>query len=221
MVEDTQASSFPPARERDRLYNSLADTQPAPWVTVPSSPTPTLMQRRQRSRLSRWLPLLMLLFAVSLAPRAEAAQRIDAETMIAALKTANPAEKAYVRYVAALVEAGYLPHRLVASTFQWARNTPYPKRVQYFKNGLITRAAKIGIRLPQEVPSTANAVVGKVVVRVLVLELPAAGVTVTIEGTERSTTTDKQGNFRFDAFPYGTYHLEASGPTAFALRPIR
>jgi hypothetical protein len=166
----------------------------------------------------RTLPLLMLLIVASLAPRAEAAQRIDAETMIAALKTADPAEKAYVRYVAALVEAGHLPHPLVASTFQWARKTPYPKRVQYFKNGLITRAAKIGIRLPREVPSTANAVAGQVVVKLLVLELPAAGVTVTIEGTERSVTTDKQGNFRFEAVPYGTYHLEASGPTAFGLR---
>jgi len=63
MTRDTQPSSFPPARERDRRHEPLADTQPASWVTVPSSPAPTLMQRTRRSRLSCRLPLLMLLLS--------------------------------------------------------------------------------------------------------------------------------------------------------------
>ena len=83
---------------------------------------------------------------------------IDAETIVAALETAHPAEEAYIRYVVALVDTGRLPRKLVAGTFQWARRTPFPKRVQYFKNALRTRALKMGIRLPAEVPVTANAI---------------------------------------------------------------
>jgi LCP family protein required for cell wall assembly len=63
MTQDTQPSSYPPARERNRRYDPLADTQPSPWVTVPSSPAPTLVGRPRRSRISRRLPLLMLLLS--------------------------------------------------------------------------------------------------------------------------------------------------------------
>ena len=63
MVNDTQPSSYPPARERSRRHDPLGETQPAPWVTVPSSPDPTVMERPHRSRISRRLPLLMLLLS--------------------------------------------------------------------------------------------------------------------------------------------------------------
>jgi len=72
--------------------------------------------------------------------------RLDAETMRSALRTATPEENGFIDYVLALVDEGRLPRWLVESTFQWARKKPR-HRFQYFKRGLIVRAAQIGIDL--------------------------------------------------------------------------
>jgi len=143
---------------------------------------------------------------------------LDCDNMQRALQTANPREEAYIIYVCALVDRGVLGRRMVDSTFQWARRTPYPKRVQYFKNALITQAAKRGIRLPQNVPSTARAIQGRVVLKILVVELPVAGAVVMIEGTNLSTTSDSTGQFTFTGAPYGTYTLRASATTFLGAR---
>ena len=150
--------------------------------------------------------------------RAESAVRLDAKTICMALKTANPAEIAYITYVCALTDQGYLSTKMLDSTFQWARRTPYPKRVQYFKNALITQAAKRGIHLPRNVPPTVHSLEGRAMVKILVIELPAANVKVTIDKTDLSTTTDKDGRFSFSRVPYGVHLLTASGMTIGGLR---
>ena len=70
----------------------------------------------------------------------------DADTMKAALRTATPEEDGFIDHVLALVEAGRLPRSLVESTFQWARRKT-KNRFQYFRHGLIVRAAAEGIAI--------------------------------------------------------------------------
>jgi hypothetical protein len=72
--------------------------------------------------------------------------RFDAETIKAALRTATPEEDGFIEYVVARVDQGTLPADLVESTLQWARTKPR-HRFQYFRRGLILRAAERGIRL--------------------------------------------------------------------------
>ena len=71
---------------------------------------------------------------------------LDADTMKAALRTATPEEDGFIDHVLALVEAGRLPRSLVESTFQWARRKT-KNRFQYFRHGLIVRAAAEGIAI--------------------------------------------------------------------------
>jgi len=89
--------------------------------------------------------VVLTLFAVFHARVVEAAS-LDADAMQVALHTATPEEEGFIEYVVARTEAGTLPVSLVKSTFLWARRKNR-NRFQYFKRGLIVRAAKEGIRL--------------------------------------------------------------------------
>lgn len=97
-------------------------------------------------RKSLTLAALLAVLAVCGAQTAEAATRLDAKTMKAALRTATPEEDGFIDYVLDRVEAGNLPRSLVTSTFLWARKKPR-RKFQYFKYGLIIRARRRGIRL--------------------------------------------------------------------------
>lgn len=142
--------------------------------------------------------------------------RLDAATIRAGLRTADADEDAYITYVAMLVDQGRLPRALVDSTFQWARRQPVShKRFQYFKNALILRAARIGVKLPRGNVDLTPTVNGRVVVRILLINVPAPNVTVTLRGTNRKTTTDHLGRFTFRDVPLGTYVLDAQGIAAF------
>ena len=154
---------------------------------------------------------LSALLAVGWTATAQSATRLDPETMRMALQTANPAEEAYIYYACALVDRGFLPQKMVDSTFQWARKKPYPKKVQYFKYALITQAAKIGVTLPKNVPAAANTITGRVIIKVLFVEVPCPNMNVVIKGTDLSTKTDKNGEFTFTGVSFGTYTLQASG----------
>lgn len=79
-------------------------------------------------------------------PQIAQADLPDVETMKAALQTATPEEDGFLYRVMEKVETGTLPVALVESTFLWARQKPRNK-FQYFKRGLILRAAKEGIAL--------------------------------------------------------------------------
>ena len=97
-------------------------------------------------RKSLLLMALLALLAVRGTQTAQAATRLDAETMKAALKTATPEEDGFVQRVVDRVSAGKLPQDLVVSTFLWARKKPR-RQFQYFKLGLIVRARWLGISL--------------------------------------------------------------------------
>lgn len=72
--------------------------------------------------------------------------KLNAEQMKAVLGTATPEENGFINRVVTMVEQGQLPASLVESTLLWARRKP-DHRFQYFKRGLILRAAKEGIRI--------------------------------------------------------------------------
>ena len=160
----------------------------------------------------------MLAALAAVAAGARGASLLTADTMRAALRTANPNEEAYITYVATLLEQGRLPREMVEGAFQWARRTPYPKRVQYFKHALIRQAAAVGITLPEGTPSLTGTIKGRVLTRVLLVSVPVPGVTVTIDGTKRTAVTDAKGAFTFSNVPLGTYTLRASGVAGLLAR---
>ncbi|HYW81549.1 MAG TPA: hypothetical protein VE890_18335 [Thermoguttaceae bacterium] len=168
-------------------------------------------------KISAAFALMTILASLSSRP-AEAASRLDAETIQAGLRTADDDEVTYIRFVVALVDQGRLSRPLVESTFQWARRQPVlQKRFQYFKSALITLAARDGVRLPQGTPDLTPTITGRVVKRVFTVDVPARDITVTLRGTKRSVVTDANGNFRFTKVSLGRQTLDAKG--LFALIP--
>jgi hypothetical protein len=89
--------------------------------------------------------VLLLAFLAALENQA-AAGSLDAATMRAALNTATPEEEGFIDKVLTKVRKGTLPLDLVETTFLWAKKKPRHK-FQYFKRGLIIRAAQQGISL--------------------------------------------------------------------------
>jgi hypothetical protein len=171
----------------------------------------------------RRLSAAMVVLAVLASARAGYGQVVaaglDADVIQAGLRTAAPTDVSYIRYVVTLVDQGRLPRVLVESTFQWARrSTPYPKKFQYFKHGLITRARPIGIELPTGGVDPTPAIRGQVVVRVFRVEVPVPGARVTVRELGRKTTTDDDGLFEFRDVPYGRYTLDARGVAALLPR---
>jgi len=162
--------------------------------------------------------VLMAILALRPSSPAEAASRLDADTIQAGLRTAADDEVAYIRFVVALVDQGRLSRRLVESTFQWARRQPvFQKRFQFFKSALITLAARQGVRLPRGTPDATPTINGRVVKSVLGVNVPARDITVTLRGTKRSVVTDTNGNFSFTNVSMGRQTLDAKG--LFALIP--
>jgi len=169
-------------------------------------------------RLACTKAAVLAALVVASTPAAEAASPLTADTLRAGLRTANPDEEAYLTYVATLLGQGRLPQDLVESTFQWARGKPHPNKAEYFKFGLITRAKDIGITLPSGTPSLAGTIQGRVSLRMVLVDVPAPNVAVTIDGTNRRTFTDAQGRFAFNDVPLGTYTLRAKGVVALLMR---
>ncbi len=168
---------------------------------------------------TRWrgkVALSLVLIASMAAP--VTGQPLDAETLRAGLRTANPDEEAYLIYIATLLEQGRLPLDLVQGTFQWARRKPAPKRTQYFKFALNTRAADLGITLPQGTPALRGAIRGRVVIRLLIVTVPVPDASVVLEGASRSTTTNVRGEFAFDNVPFGTFTVRATGLVGLLMR---
>jgi len=87
------------------------------------------------------------ILAAVVAKTSHAATSLDAATIKAALRTATPEEQGFVDRVVKLAQNGTLPNGLLESTFLWARKKPVEHRFQFFKRGLILRAAKLGIVL--------------------------------------------------------------------------
>ena len=98
--------------------------------------------------MSRIYLSLAMVFALlaAVGTRSSEASALDAGTMKVALRTATPEEDGFIDYVLTLVDQKILPVDLVESTFLWAKKKPRNK-FQYFKRGLILRAAQRGIPL--------------------------------------------------------------------------
>jgi hypothetical protein len=107
--------------------------------------------------MNRVYPLFALVLTLSLAVGSLAATTstttkkkqpnpLDAKTMKVALHTATAEEGGFIDMVLAKVDDGTLPLDLVQSTFLWAKKKPY-RKFQYFKYGLLLRAAQRGISL--------------------------------------------------------------------------
>ena len=177
--------------------------------------------------MARHISMIVGVLALTATPSAAGAAegsdsaraQLDARVIQADLRTADPDEEAYITYVVTLVNQGRLPRALVESTFLWARRKPVGSRkFQYFKRALLLRAARVGIRLPQGTPTLTPTINGRVTVRVLGVDLPAASIVVRIEGTKRKTLTNLKGRFTFEKVPLGTHVLVAQGVAAFLPR---
>ena len=70
-----------------------------------------------------------------------------AERLKAGLKARLPQEFAYVDRVAALVEEGVLPVKLVDTAFAWARKKGVPYPFPYFRRVLEIQASLIGLEI--------------------------------------------------------------------------
>lgn len=70
-----------------------------------------------------------------------------AERLKAGLKARLPEEFAYADRVAALVEQGVLPEKLVDTAFAWARKKGVDYPFPYFRRVLEIQAALVGIKI--------------------------------------------------------------------------
>ncbi|MGQ9574862.1 MAG: hypothetical protein ACUVUC_06055 [Thermoguttaceae bacterium] len=99
------------------------------------------------SSRARWIGAILIGCLLGLVPgTAQSSTVLDAATIKAALRTATPEEGGFVDRVVNMAKNGQLPPQMVESTFQWARRKPF-YRFQYFKRGMILRAARAGISL--------------------------------------------------------------------------
>jgi hypothetical protein len=99
--------------------------------------------------MNKWQVSLGVVFAVLLMAWADAPAsdvHLTADQMKVALRTATVEENGFIQSVLDAVDLGVLPEELVQSTFLWARKKPKHK-FQYFKYGIILRAAEIGVTL--------------------------------------------------------------------------
>ena len=89
---------------------------------------------------------MVVVVLIAVGSRALGAERLSADVMKAALRTTTTEEEGFIDNVLTKVGKGLLPYELVESTFLWAKKKPRHK-FQYFKRGLIVRAAEGGIAL--------------------------------------------------------------------------
>jgi hypothetical protein len=101
---------------------------------------------RRYMAIALLLALLLVPLMAGLAA-ADTPNRLSADIIKAALRTAKPEEDGFVEHVVHLADTGVLPKSMLHGTFQWARRKPVRHRFQYFKRGLTIRAAKAGISI--------------------------------------------------------------------------
>jgi hypothetical protein len=157
-------------------------------------------------------------YAIIWVSPAEAQSPLTTDILIADLHASNPDDQAYITYVATLLQQGRLPEDLVTGTYRWAMKKPAAPRAQYFIQALILRAADLGITLPATTPSLTGTIQGRVVVRVLIVDVPVPNATVVIDELNRSATTDLNGRFAFKDVPLGTFTLQAKGLVSLITR---
>jgi hypothetical protein len=161
--------------------------------------------------------ILAIVAAIGNSP-ALAESPLTPEIMQAGLRAGNPDEQAYITYIGTLLQQGRLPEDLVTGTYRWAQKKPAPLRAQSFIQAMIVRAAELGINLPSVAPSLTGTIQGRVVVRLLLVDVPVPNATVVIDELNRSTTANLNGQFTFQNVPFGTFTLQAKGLVSLILR---
>jgi hypothetical protein len=165
-------------------------------------------------------PIILILAAFSAIGNspARAETPLTPEIMQAGLRTADPDQQAYITYIGTLLQQGRLPEDLVTGTYRWAQKKPAPLRAQSFIQAMIVRAAELGITLPSVAPALTGTIQGRVVVRLLLVDVPVPNATVVIDELNRSATANLNGQFTFQNVPFGTYTLQAKGLVSLILR---
>ena len=97
-------------------------------------------------RRSSLLIAMLLAVLATCCWRPAAALALTADEIKVALATSTPEEEGFIQRVMAKVDKGQMPLDLVQSTFLWAKKKP-KRKFQYFKYGMIHRAAELGIAL--------------------------------------------------------------------------
>ena len=87
---------------------------------------------------------LLLVPMIAAGVSAQVPERISADTMKAALRTAAPEDNGFIDRVVGMADMGDLSRAILNGTFRWACKKPVRYRFQYFRRGLIIRAARAG-----------------------------------------------------------------------------
>jgi|YNPMSStandDraft_1061717.scaffolds.fasta_scaffold27917_2 hypothetical protein len=142
---------------------------------------------------------------------------LNADKLITVLRPEHPVDKDFLVYTGAVLEAGYLSHSLVESTFLWARQKPQ-YQARYFREGLIRRARQQGIELPTGQPPLQGAIQGQViyVLPLGLIKIPIPVPHATVRLANRQTTADSFGRFSFTEVPFGQHTLQAEGYPALS-----
>jgi len=96
--------------------------------------------------MTRKIAIVALLLVPLMVAQAEAqsTERISADTMRAALRTAAPEDNGFIDRVVGMADMGALSRSILNGTFRWACKKPVRYRFQYFRRALIIRAARAG-----------------------------------------------------------------------------
>ncbi len=150
---------------------------------------------------------------------ARAQEPLDPEAIRAALKTTEIEEDNYISFLVTLVNQSRLPRVMFDTSYRWVQRKGY-LRFQFFKRAVIAQADQAGIVLPQQTPPLRQDIVGKVVQRILLVDVPVPLVDVQLVGTKHKTKTDLHGQFRFTDLPWDVYTVEVDGSAAQLFRKI-
>jgi hypothetical protein len=150
---------------------------------------------------------------------ARAQEPLDAEAIRAALKTTVIEEDNYISFLVTLVNQSRLPRVVFDTSYRWVQRKGY-LRFQFFKRAVIAQAERAGISLPQQTPPLRQDIEGKVVQRILLVDVPVPMVDVQLVGTNHKTKTDLGGRFHFTDLPWDVYTVEVHGGAAQLFRKI-
>jgi hypothetical protein len=150
---------------------------------------------------------------------ADAQEPLDPEAIKAALRTTVIEEDNYITFLVTLVNQSRLPRVTFDTSFRWARRKSY-LRFQFFKRAVISQADQAGIVLPSDTPPLRQSIQGKVVQRILLVDVPVPFIDVQLVGTNRKTKTNLRGEFSFSDLPWDSYKIEADGSAAQLLRKV-
>lgn len=150
---------------------------------------------------------------------AHAQERLDPEAIKAALRTTAIEEDNYISFLVTLVDQSRLPRVIFDTSFRWVQRKGY-LRFQFFKRAVIAQADRAGIVLPDETPPLRQSIQGKVVQRLLLVDVPVPFIDVQLVGTNRKTKTDLRGQFSFSDLPWDVYTVEADGSAVQLFRKV-